>query len=103
MTEVIHLPRPSAKVQLSRPVVHSASARDQVERIARTEHNGHPAEERVLGVTLAAADHEDAERDDCAQIGGIKKRFNNCLHSLVSFFVLECCFLFAAAMAALTN
>ena len=75
--------------------MHSASARDQVERIACPEHDGHPAEERVLDVTLAAADHEDADRDDCGQIGGIKKRFNNCLHSLVSFFVLECCFLFA--------
>lgn len=71
------LPHPLAETERKGVALEAGGAqrqraRNQVERIARTEHNGHPAEERVLHTAFAAADHKDAERDDCAQIGGIK-------------------------------
>ena len=71
-----------------------------MERVARTKHDRHQAEELELSVALAPADHQNTDGDDRDEINSIKKCFNDCLHSFFPLF-LNYSLLLAAAFAAL--
>ena len=61
---------------------------NQVERVARAQHNRHQTEQTELLVSLASANHQNADGDNRYQIDSVKKRFNKSLHSCCSPFLV---------------